>query len=105
MTYRDDPDNCFCVEHNCMKEAWECHTSADCAKLDKCKELEEGRGCSCVDSTCESQCATKVRRRRVRVMPSYSAGKLVFKRALDIVNFFFILLYSKGRLREGRAWV
>ena len=43
-----------------MKEPWECHTSADCAKLDKCKELEEGRGCSCVDSTCESQCATKV---------------------------------------------
>ena len=71
-----------------MKEPWECHTSADCAKLDKCKELGEGRGCSCVDSTCESQCATKVRRRRVRVMPSYSAGKLVFKRALDIVNFF-----------------
>ena len=44
-----------------MKERWECHTSADCAKLNKCKELGEGRGCSCVDSTCESQCATKVR--------------------------------------------
>ena len=62
MTRRDDPENCFCVEHNCMKEPWECHTSADCAKLDKCKELEEGRGCSCVDSTCESECATKVGR-------------------------------------------
>ena len=60
VTCRDDPENCFCVGHHCMKEPWECHTSADCAKLDKCKELEEGRGCSCVDSTCESQCATKV---------------------------------------------
>ena len=60
MTCRDDPENCFCVGHHCMKEPWECHTSADCAKLDKCKELEGGRGCSCVDSTCESECATKV---------------------------------------------
>ena len=47
-----------------MKEPWECHTSADCAKLNKCKELGEGRGCSCVDSTCESECATKVGRVR-----------------------------------------
>ena len=60
LWFRDDPENCFCVGHHCMKEPWECHTSADCAKLDKCKELEEGRGCSCRDSTCESECATKV---------------------------------------------
>ena len=49
-----------------MKEPWECHTSADCAKLDKCRNLEEGRGCSCRDSTCESECVTKVGERDVK---------------------------------------
>ena len=60
---------CFCIEHYCKEEPWECHTTADCAKMDKCKKLavEGRRSCSCRSNTCEkSECATKVG----RVVPS-----------------------------------
>ena len=89
LSNRDNPDNCFCVGFYCKEESWECHTSADCAKLDKCKELEEGRGCSCMDSTCESECATKVEERFESfqfTMPSFFpvCRKTVRRRGMDV---------------------
>ena len=79
LSNRDNPDNCYCVGHYCKEEAWECHTSADCAKLDKCKELEGNKSCSCRGSTCESElkCTTKVEESfQFTIYFSLSAGRL-----------------------------
>merc|ERR1712179_551000 len=68
-TYKDcecksDPKNCFCHDHMCLNEAWECHqdpakkrtygqyseSPVECAALEKCK----GKKCVCdFLNTCE----------------------------------------------------
>jgi len=42
----ENPASCFCRDGFCRMETWECHTSDDCLKLDKC----HGRDCRCSES-------------------------------------------------------
>merc|ERR1711974_395741 len=53
---RDNPSNCFCRGYRakCVTSAWECHSSKDCKKMEKCKDKE----CICHGSLCEHECDT-----------------------------------------------
>merc|ERR1711874_139046 len=53
---RDNPSNCFCrgFPPKCVTSAWECHSSKDCKKIEKCQDKE----CGCHGSLCEHECDT-----------------------------------------------
>jgi len=51
---RNETDACFCIDDECVNEAWECHEDEECEKLEKC----DGKQCKCMGGTCEWQCDT-----------------------------------------------